>query len=141
MATKTKYLLSVKERRLRHFSESFKIKKVRELEQKQSRITDICRTYQLSATSVRRWIAAYSSQYSKGVRIMVESESDTKKIQELKAKIAELERLLGQKQVMLEFKDKMIDLAEETYGVDIKKKFESQPSSGSGDTEKSSDVA
>ena len=37
-------------------------------------------------------------------------------------KIAELERKLGnQKQIELEFKDKMIEIAEEMYRVDIKK--------------------
>ena len=35
--------------------------------------------------------------------------------------MADLERIIGQKQVLLDFSDKMIDLAEETYGVDIKK--------------------
>ncbi len=35
--------------------------------------------------------------------------------------MADLERIIGQKQVLLDFSDKMIYLAEETYGVDIKK--------------------
>ena len=34
-------------------------------------------------------------------------------------------------------KDKIIELAEEVYGVDIKKKLEPKPSSGAGNTEKS----
>lgn len=70
----------------------------------------------------------------KGVRTIVEADSDTRKLLELKTKVAELERIIGQKQVMLDFKDKMIELAEEAYGVDIKKKFGSEPSSGVGNT-------
>ena len=70
----------------------------------------------------------------KGVRTIVEAESDTRKLLELKAKVAELERIIGQKQVLLDFKDKMIELAEEAYGVDIKKKFGNEPSSGAGST-------
>ena len=62
--------------------------------------------------------------------------SDSQKIKELRKKIEELERLVGQKQIQLEFKDKMIELAEEMYRVDIKKKLGTQRSSGSGSTEK-----
>ena len=51
----------------------------------------------------------------------MESKSDTTKILALQKRIAELERLLGQKQIEIEFMDKMIELAEQTYGVDIKK--------------------
>ena len=47
--------------------------------------------------------------------------SDSSKIDALQARIRELERIIGQKQIELEFKDKMIDLAEEQYQVDIKK--------------------
>jgi transposase InsO family protein len=41
----------------------------------------------------------------------------------LKLKVAELERIIGQKQLLIDFMDKMIVLAEETYGVEIKKKI------------------
>ena len=71
----------------------------------------------------------------KGVKIIVETQSDTKKLLELKAKVAELERIVGQKQLLIDFQQKMISIAEETYGVDIKKKFGNEPSSGSGKTE------
>ena len=66
-------------------------------------------------------------------RLIVETESDTLKIIELQKRVAELERIVGQKQIEIDFKDKMIDLAEEIYQVDIKKKFSTQPSNGSGD--------
>lgn len=71
----------------------------------------------------------------KGAKTIVEAWSDTKKLLELKAKIAELERIVGQKQLLIDFKDKMIELAEEAYRVDIKKKFDEGQSSGSGKTE------
>jgi hypothetical protein len=71
---------------------------------------------------------------NKQERMVVESNSDTRELLELKKKVAELERIVGQKQVLLDFKDKMIDIAEETYGVDIKKKFSTKPSATSGST-------
>jgi transposase len=62
-------------------------------------------------------------------------ESETKKLIAFQAKIAELERLVGQKQVIIEFQNKMIEIAEQEYQIDIKKKFDSKPSSSSGSTE------
>jgi transposase len=57
----------------------------------------------------------------------VESESDTQRIKELQSKIAELERLLGQKEVQITYQNKLIEIAEQTYGVDIKKNSDSKP--------------
>jgi transposase len=127
MATRNQFKQSVAERRRRIFSEEFKQKKVREIEQKITTIAEVSRQYEVRDTNVSKWLLKYGSKHMKGVRTIVESESDTVKIMELKAQIAELERIVGQKQVQLDFKDKMIELAEETYGVDIKKKFESKP--------------
>jgi len=71
----------------------------------------------------------------KGVRQVVEIESDTRKLIGLNEKIRELEQIIGQKQVLLDFHEKMIELAEQEYRVDIKKKFGSKLSAGSGKTE------
>ncbi len=135
MANRTQFKQSELERRRRSFSEEFKRQKVVEIDRKQTRISEVCKHYEVSAASVSRWIKRYSVNYMKGVKTIVEAESDTRKIIELQAKIAELERTVGQKQLLIDFQDKMIELAEQTYGVDIKKKLQSKPSSGTGTTE------
>jgi transposase-like protein len=135
MANRTQFKQSELERRRRSFSEEFKRQKVVEIDRKQTRISEVCKQYEVSAASVSRWIKRYSVNYMKGVKTIVEAESDTRKIIELQAKIAELERTVGQKQLLIDFQDKMIELAEQTYGVDIKKKLQSKPSSGTGTTE------
>jgi transposase-like protein len=141
MAQRKQFTLTVKERQLRSFSEEFKRQKVREIEQKKCTVSEVCRQYEVAQASVRKWLLQYSVSYVAGTRTIVESESDTKKILELQKRIAELERLVGQKQIQLDFKEKMIELAEEYYRIDIKKKFESKRSSGSGDTGNRSDTA
>lgn len=140
MATRNQFKQSTQERRLRHFSEDFKKKKVREIEQKVTTIAQISREYEVLQNNVAKWVAKYGQNHMKGVRVIVETESDTAKLIALKAKVADLERIIGQKQVLLDFKDKMIELAEETYGVDIKKKLEQKPLSGIGNTESNSSV-
>ncbi len=141
MATRQQFKQSEAERRRRHFSEEFKQKKVREIEQKSTTIAEVSRQYDVRQNNVSGWMAKYGKNYMKGARIIVESDSDTTKILLLKTQVAELERIIGQKQVQLDFKDKMIELAEEAYGVDIKKKFDPKPSSGTGSTGNNSNAA
>ena len=69
---------------------------------------------------------------------VVEAKSDTQKIKALQDRIKELERIIGQKQLLLEFQDKMIEIAEATYNIDIKKKVGSKLSSGTTSTGKHS---
>lgn len=121
-------------RQNRYFSEEFKRQKVKEIEQKQSSVAEISREYEVSRAAIYRWIYKYSSMRKKSVKQVVEAESDTRKILELKEKVKELERIVGQKQILLDFQSKMIELAEDEYGVDIKKKYGTKPSSGSGAT-------
>lgn len=135
--TKTSpFKMTIAQRRLRTFSENFKREKVRELEIGLTRVSELSKQYEVSTTNIYRWIAKFGSMKHKKERLIVEGQSDTKELLELKKKIAELERIIGQKQILLDFKDKMIDIAEETYQVDIKKKFGTKPSDGTGSKEK-----
>jgi len=136
MATRQQFEQSQQERLMRHFSEEFKRSKVREIEQKQVTPSEVSRQYEVSLTSVYRWLGKYGKNRERKERVIVESKSDTRKLLEMKKRIAELEQIIGQKQVLLDFKDKMIELAEEEYGVDIKKKFTEKRSSITGSTER-----
>ena len=122
-------------RQNRYFSEEFRKKKVEEIEQGLTTIAEISREYEVSRGAIYKWIYAYSMHRKRQVRQVVESKSDTRKIKELQKRIKELERMLGQKQFEVEFKETMIKLAEERFGIDIKKKFGSSLSSGTGATD------
>lgn len=123
----------------RYFSPDFKKKRVQELENNLITISDICKTHQVSRTSVYKWLYKYSNMAKKQVRQVVEAKSDTKKIQLLEEQIKELERIVGQKQILIDFQDKMIEIAEKTYEVDIKKKLGMKLSIGTGSTGKNTD--
>ena len=120
------------ERHRRYFSEEFRRKKVSELERNLSTVSEICRSYQVSAAAVYKWLEKYSSMRKRNEKQVVEARSDTRKILGLQAQIKELEQLLGQKQMKIEFLERTITLAEETYRVDIKKKLRSPRSSAIG---------
>lgn len=135
MANRNQFKMSSAERYKRTFSDNFKKEKVREIERGRTKVSEIVKQYEVSSTNIYRWIAKFGSMKQKPERIIVESQSDTKELLELKRKVAELERIIGQKQILIDFKDKMIEIAEETYGVDIKKKFTTKPSDTTGPTE------
>jgi transposase-like protein len=118
----------------RYFSEGFRQGRVKEIERNLTTVAAVCREYEVSRSAVYKWIYKYSFFRKRQIRQIIEPMSDTQKIKELQAKIKELERLVGQKQIQLEFKDKMIEIAEEMYHVDIKKKLGSKLSGGSATT-------
>jgi len=119
----------------RYFSIDFKKKKVEELDKRITTISEICKEYQVSNTAVYKWIYKYSLMKNKGVKMVVEAESDTAKIKALKQHIAQLEQLLGQKEFELEFVQKQMQIASEQYGIDLKKKLSGKQSSGTGSIE------
>lgn len=139
MATREKLKMTTAQRRQRRFSDSFKIQKIRELEMGKTKVSEICQQYEVTSTNVYRWLNKFGTMKDKKERLIVETDSDTKKLLELKKKVAELEQIIGQKQIIIDFKDKMIELAEEAYGVDIKKKYSTQQSGIFGITESNTD--
>ena len=126
MSTRQHFKMSTAARRRRRFSDEFKRKKVEEIEQGFLTMAQVSREYEVRESNVLKWVYKYGKSSSKGVRMVVELESDTAKLLAQQRKIAELERLLGQKQVKIEFLEKMIDLTEQTYQIDIKKKFDTK---------------
>lgn len=129
--------LTTRERQVRYFSEDFKRKKVSEIERNLAKVSEICREYQVTRAAVYKWVYKYSKMRKRSERQVVESGSDSRKILALKEQVKELERIIGEKQVKLDFQEKMIDLAEQEYKVDIKKKFSGKRSSGTGSKGKS----
>lgn len=124
--------MSVKERMNRYFSEDFKRQKVSELDRNLLTVSELCREHQVSSTAVYKWIYTYSKMRKKGLKQVVEAKSDSGKIHQMKEEIKELQRIIGEKQIKIDFQDKMIAFVESEYGVDIKKKVSGIPSSGTG---------
>lgn len=67
-------------------------------------------------------------------------DSSSKKLKELNKRIADLERTLGQKQIKIDFLEKMIELAKEELGIDLKKNFSTLVSTGFVQTDKEPDT-
>ena len=136
MANRTQVIKQFDQRRIRSFSIEFKKKIVSQIEKNLISVGEVAKEYDVSRTSVYKWVYLYSSLYKKGLKQVIQPMSENEKIKKLKAQIKELEQLVGRKQIEIELKDKMMDLAEDIYDIDFKKKLGSKRSSGSGNTGK-----
>lgn len=141
MATRDQFSLTLAERRRRTFSDTFKRDKVREIEVGLVSVTELSKQYGVSDTAIYYWIRKFGVEKKTPERLIIESISDTRALKELKERIAELERLVGQKQIEVEYYRKMIDLAQEHYGIAIKKNYSTQPCDTSGSDEKNTPLA
>ena len=127
-------------RRNRFFSDDFKRQKIKELDKNLTTIKEICQDYEVSRTAVYQWVYKFSDRYTKDVKQVVQLESEQEKTRHLKARIAELERIIGTKQMTIDLLEKMIEIGEKEFGIDIKKKFSSQRSTGSGPTKRNTSI-
>ena len=110
----------------RTFSEDFKRSKVKEILEKKLKISELCRLYEVSYQSVYNWIYKYSPS-TPGTKMVVEMESESKKALELQKVVAELERKVGQKQLHIDYLEKLIEIASTNLGYDLKKNTELKP--------------
>lgn len=121
----------LKLRSIRSFSEDFKKQKVQEIVTKKTTVQEVSKLYEIWPQIIYRWIHRYSSDHPKQAKIVVEMESESQKALFYKEKVAELERLVGQKQIELDFMEKLIELASEELDMDLKKNFSSKLLNGS----------
>ena len=119
---------------IRTFSEELKRKIVAEIEQGKLTPTEVSRCYSVRRSNVYKWIARYGSHRTPTERLVLECDADTHKAIALQARVAELERTLGQKQLELEIYQQLVALAEEHFGIDMKKNFATSLSSTSEQT-------
>ena len=106
----------------RTFDLSLKLDLVKKLEDGKVSVAELTKIYGMSGTAVYRWLRKYSTMYEKQTRVIVEHKSLSKKNAELRAQIATLERALGQKQLRVDYLEKVVAVASEDLGVDIEKK-------------------
>lgn len=109
-----------KERRT--FSLDLKLDLVRQIEKGHLSIRDVSRSYGVSGTAVYKWLRKYSDIYREQTHVIVERKSLSKKNSELRERVAELERALGQKQLRIDYLEKVVEVASTELGIDIEKK-------------------
>jgi transposase len=118
----------------RFFSEAFKKEKIKEILTKKTTIKELSLRYEIADAVLYRWLKKYSPVPQSGIKIHYEMQSEEQKTLFYKEKVAELERMVGIKQIEIEFLNKIIELASKEMKVDLKKTFTTSASNGSGQT-------
>ena len=111
-----------KENLKRTFDLSLKLDLVKQIERGEIRVSEVSKIYGLSPTAIYKWLHKYSEMYKKQTRVIVEQKSLSKKNSDLQSRIELLERSLGQKQLRIDYLEKVVDVASGEFGVDIEKK-------------------
>jgi transposase len=107
----------------RTFSEPFKRQKVAEIDSGKSSIAEISRLYGVSLSAIHKWIKQYSLSYKPGIKMVVQLESEAQKTDQLLKRVAELERIVGIKQLELDFANTLIKVSSQELGIDLRKDF------------------
>ncbi|NKI26622.1 hypothetical protein HCG49_08605 [Arenibacter sp. 6A1] len=71
-----------------------------------------------------------------GVKVIEMKDNSNKKIKELEARIKELEDVSGRKQIMIDYLEKMMEVAKDELNIDIKKDYGTPKSNGPMKTSK-----
>jgi transposase len=114
----------------RVYSDEFKQEIVNLFESGTHSVYQLEKLYGLSNPMIYRWIYKFSTFNEKGQRVVEMKESNTQKLKELEQKIKSLEQIVGQKQIQIEYLEKMIDIAKDELNIDIKKNSNTLQSSG-----------
>lgn len=121
---------------IRHFSVEFKRQIIAQLDAKLITISQIVRLHEVSAVSVCRWRQKYSKHYQKPTKVVIEMESEALKTKALLERNAELERIIGQKQLKIDYLEKLIEIASQDLEIDLKKTTDTPHSTTSAQTAK-----
>jgi transposase len=110
---------SLKPRRI--FSDKLKKKIVRDIEQSKVNVTGACREYEVSGQTVYNWLKKFSTHLHSSTTLVMQMDSEQYRTKELEKKVAELEAALGRKQMEIDYLNKLIEIADQDLGTDLKK--------------------
>ena len=123
-------------RKSRRYTVGFKKQLVNEFESGKFSVLELSRLHGIHFQSIYNWIYKYSNTNNEGYRIVEMKDSSKKKVKDLEQKIKDLEQIVGKKQIMIDYLEKMMEIAKDELDIDIKKNFNTSQSAGSGKTKK-----
>jgi hypothetical protein len=92
--------------------------------------------HQVSHQAIYTWLYKYSPYHDQKCTLIVQMKSEETKNSEWQKRVAELERIVGQKQLEIDFLNKLLEIGSSELGFDLKKNFNTSLSNGTGVTGK-----
>ena len=118
----------------RRYSKAFKKARVAEYERGEFTVQQLSRMYGFSHQSMYNWIYKYSRFSEQNIQVVEHKQSSSEKLKAALQENKKLKEKLGEKQIQLDYLNKLIEVAEEDYGMDIKKNSDTPHSDGSEKT-------
>jgi transposase len=125
-----------KVKKYRQYSDDFKKQIVSDFESGQFSVPQLERLHGISNNSIYKWIYKFSTFNEKGYRVVEMKNSSDKKVKDLELRIKELEGMVGRKQIMIDYLEKIMEIAKDELDIDIKKNYGTPQSTGSEKTKK-----
>ncbi len=127
-------------RQQRYFSDTFKRQKVKDLDKGLISVTELSKLYNVSKTAIYKWLHKYSPNHEKGINQVIQMESESQKTKALLKRLSDLERIVGQKQLQIDYLEKLVEISSEELKLDLKKSFGTKCSSTSMGSSKKKDL-
>ena len=108
-------------RKRRQFTDDFKRLIVSDFESGEYSVSQLSRLHNLTGPVIYRWIHKFSTFNEKSYHVVEMKESTSNKLKELEKKVKNLEQIVGQKQIHIDYLEKMIEIAKEEFNIEIKK--------------------
>jgi len=111
----------------RKFSEEYKRYIVSEYESGKFPVLELSRLHEISFQLIYQWIYKYSSYNTSNTVVVELKESSKQKLKVYEKRIKELEQIVGQKQLKIDYLEQIIELSNEHYKTDLKKNSNIKP--------------
>ncbi len=111
------------QKRIVKYSRAFKQKVVKEIEEGKYSLNKARHIYDIGGGStVNNWVRALGKNHLLAKIVRVEMKNETDKLKELKRKVKVLESALANERIKTIALESLMEVVEERYGVDFKKK-------------------
>ena len=115
----------------RRYTDDFRRSLVSDFESGNYSVPQLEKLHNIPNGTIYNWIYKFSIFNEKGIRVVEMKQSSSLKLKELTQKVKDLERIVGQKQIKIDYLEKIIDIAKDEFDIDIKKKQDTPQSAGS----------
>lgn len=89
-------------------------------------ILSLSKLWGVSQNSIYKWVHKCSPDHTKGTTVDLQKETAAAKLMELHHRIAELERAVGHKQMVVDYRAKLMEIASKELDVDLNRNGEPQ---------------
>ena len=110
-------------KKYRRFSKEFKQRIVAEYESGKSSTKELSLANGISQQAIYKWIYQLSNYSKQGIRIVEKANSQEEGIKRLHKENKVLKAIVGEKQIQIEYLERLIKVAEAELKIDIKKNF------------------